>query len=78
MFVYHNTEVYPRIGDRVRFLHEAEVLVVEDVIDTEEQQWKWNVEQPGLMLKGGIYGRVFTKEISEDLELVERPTTAGT
>jgi hypothetical protein len=70
-FSYRNTAVYPRIGDRVRFLHEDDILVVEDVIDTKQKQWKWNVEEPGLMLQGGVYGRVFTKDISKDLELVK-------
>jgi len=73
-FAYCNADVYPHVGDLVRFLHEADVLVVEDVIDSDEKQMRWNVDEPGLMLKGGRYGFVFTKDINAELELVDPAT----
>jgi hypothetical protein len=69
-FVYSNAEDYPRVGDRVRFINDGDVLTVDEVIDSEEKRSKWNLNESGLMLKGGKYGLVFTSDIKRDLELI--------
>lgn len=74
-FVYPRTNICPQVGDTVRFTGDPEALTVEHVIDSVEKQTFWGVDQPGLMLSGGRYGRVFTV-LSEDLEFILRPGRA--
>ncbi|MDB6109998.1 MAG: hypothetical protein JWR69_1748 [Pedosphaera sp.] len=72
---YINADIYPQIGDRVRFTNTPDILIVEDVIDSPEKQCHWGLleEDVGVMLKGKPYGLVMT-HLGEynDVEFVSR------
>lgn len=72
---YYGTEIEPRIGDTVRFESETDLLVVEQVIDSDAEMKQWGLDQPGLMLKGGVHGRVFHLGGDPELKLVYPSTT---
>jgi hypothetical protein len=77
-FIYANADIHPRIGDRARFVDRAEVLVVEDVIDSGEKQklWGWEGDEYGIMLKGDPYGLVATVMVNTEVEFVSRDDKA--
>jgi hypothetical protein len=77
-FTYANADIHPRIGDRARFVDRAEVLVVEDVIDSGEKQklWGWEGDEYGIMLKGDPYGLVATVMVNTEVEFVSRDDKA--
>ena len=54
---YPNSNQEPMLGDIVKI--EAETLQVEDIINSKEKQKEWGVSENGLMLVGGVYGRIF-------------------
>jgi hypothetical protein len=68
---YPKSNIYPQIGDQVRF-GTPDILTVEDVIDSLEKRQKWGIDECGVILVGGIYGRVFTRIDADDLEFLSR------
>lgn len=69
MLRYHNTDIRPAVGDRVKYVEQPEIMVVEEVIDTREQMARWGVDEAGLMIVGGVVGRAF-ETLEEDGEIV--------
>lgn len=77
-FTYANADIHPCIGDWARFVDGAEVLVVEDVIDSGEKQklWGWEGDEYGIMLKGDPCGLVATMMVNTLVEFVSRDDKA--
>ena len=49
---YYNTDIAPFVGDHVRFEDHAEVLVVEEIVDTEDGMKDLGLTGVGLLLRG--------------------------
>ena len=74
-FTYANAEIHPQVGDRARFVDRPnELLVVDSVIDSAEQQemWGWEGDDYGIVLKGDPYGLVATEMVGTEVEFVSR------
>jgi hypothetical protein len=74
LFTYSNAAIHPHIGDRARFSDRADVLVVEDVIDSPEKQklWGWESDEFGIVLKGDHDGLVATMMVETEVVFVSR------
>lgn len=67
---YFGTDVIVTTGDVVQL--ENEVLTVEKIIEGQEMRTLWDLDEDGLLLKGGGYGRVFVNVDDPELEFVRR------
>ena len=64
-----------QVWDRVRIDHGSSFAVVHAVIDTEDQQRSWGLDEPGLMLEAPSYGMVFWPVhslVADEIEYVSR------
>ena len=55
---YPNTNIYPQIGDVVKFNGDDSIMIIEDVINTKEKRDEWGVEEDLIMMKGDKYGLI--------------------
>lgn len=55
---YPNTNIYPQIGDVVKFKGDDSIMIIEDVINTKEKRDEWGVEEDLIMMKGDKYGLI--------------------
>lgn len=69
---YPGTEIWPEVGDIVRFLNDPDTLTVEDVVDGPARMKHWGLHEQGVMLTGARYGLVFTRIDDPELEFVAR------
>ena len=69
---YYNTDIVPCIGDHVHYEDDAEDLIVEELIYTDDKMTNWGLTEAGLLLRGERGARITDTLTAPDLIFVSR------